>query len=777
MEKLKEIEKELRAFADEPELVDINRFTKKACFERFGKEIRFTIQSDDLIIYEGQEMKRKAFLSYEVAQLDLFANKIINYHKNERRLKKESKSYVEPFIENDAELIGGEKPQKEKAFDLLDKQCKEPSPLATDVTFITADAGYGKTYLLKEYEYRQAEKFIKRENSFLFWHIDLQGRSLARLDESIAGELGRLRVFGIYTASINYLLKSGSLVLAIDGFDELAAETGKTDGLSSLADLINELDGKGTIIAASRRTFFDFDSELEKMEKTSKSFIKKELKLCKWEKENNIDYLEKTIKANAGILTIENGDIEKIKKWINKGDSQKRSPNFTTPFLFSKTIQTLVTQKTDIEEFLNNHLVENIKTLIKLFIRREAKDKWMDTRKGLPLLNEVQHEELLAAISGEMWHVQKEALGIDILEFNAELLCKEEWQIIDPEKQYDIENRVKAHALLTAAGELKRTFEHSEYKNYFLAVALSKKIKNILSQKIKQMNSIKLFLSRAQLPDPVGKHLADILHSKSKEAIIAIFEKIMQDSWKLSSYPEMNIGMLFTFIANDFKPGKTIQFGKKNRTNVVFSSLIFEDKVFKNIEFYNATFINISFKNTKFDTIKFINCDFTQIKIDVQGNKFKEVEIKDSTIASIILEEGEDASPYFDPEDIFEKLKDVDIQWIDKEKKKDELLTKPKPKKNIQTNKAVRRILNAFKSQNPLPEFVIKHKLGQASAQKFINLMNEDNLLEVAKETKDGKKTWRLRYGVNNILKYDNNKIDKTEKLEIFWKKVNEMQL
>lgn len=68
-------------------------------------------------------------------------------------------------------------------------------------------------------------------------------------------EIGVLRLSGLYYNSIITLIRNGLIVLAIDGFDELAAEIGGEKVLGSLTNLVTELDGQGTIIAASRRTF------------------------------------------------------------------------------------------------------------------------------------------------------------------------------------------------------------------------------------------------------------------------------------------------------------------------------------------------------------------------------------------------------------------------------------------------------------------------------------------------------------------------------------------
>ena len=67
---------------------------------------------------------------------------------------------------------------------------------------------------------------------------------------------GVLRMPGIYTNSIITLMRNGLLILGVDGFDELAVETGGEKAIGSFSNLVRDLDSQGVLIAASRRTFF-----------------------------------------------------------------------------------------------------------------------------------------------------------------------------------------------------------------------------------------------------------------------------------------------------------------------------------------------------------------------------------------------------------------------------------------------------------------------------------------------------------------------------------------
>jgi hypothetical protein len=62
---------------------------------------------------------------------------------------------------------------------------------------------------------------------------DTQGRSFVRLEEAVAGELGQLRVSGMFYSGVIRLIRRGLLAIAIDGFDELLAEVGSGEAYSA----------------------------------------------------------------------------------------------------------------------------------------------------------------------------------------------------------------------------------------------------------------------------------------------------------------------------------------------------------------------------------------------------------------------------------------------------------------------------------------------------------------------------------------------------------------
>ncbi len=763
--------RDLQAFADEPDSVEVSQ--NLASFKRFGKDIIFELvvnrEKEGLhVIFNDQEMSYKQFFSREIAKLDIFANKIIESR------SRSNNNYYEPFVDGKANLFTFENSfdgEEGDSLELLMKECYGILPTSTKVTFITADAGYGKTFLLKEFQYKQAKKFIDRKSNFLFWHVDMQGRQLVRLDEAIMRDLGELRIPGIYMSSVYYLIRNNLLVLSIDGFDELAAETGNTEALGALTNLVNQLKGRGIIIAASRRTFFDYNDYVKKIRILPKSLgenndcVFNELKLNNWSKKENLKYLKDALFFND-----RKDKPEYIYEDIFKLVGKKEKHAFLSiPFLFSRIIKGIIRYKNTPKEFLGKINSEGgVKNIIENFIKREVSDKWI-TKDGIPHLNKKQHFELLTSIAEDMWIQQKEALAMEDILLNTRILC-EQWKITDTKRQDAIMRMIKMHALLVHYGNdaQMRKFDHPEYKNYFIANRFVKILEKLIEKPESSLHRLKLLLDNSQLPDTVGLYICNILkrNEDNIKNIIQILIKIISEEWTPSML-HVNIGTIFPFIINGFEPKETIIFGDTFENRISFSSLVFENKNIKNIEFHKANFTNIFFKNTKFKNVKFINCIFSDIKIDDESNNFNNVFIENSEISSVSkYSNGEEIEKGFAPIRIYEILKKFNIKYLDIEK--DEINIK---KEISNAKKLTYKFLNSFRRTSILYSENLENKFNLdfiKIKEMIIPLMLEHDIL------KESRKGWRLLHKIDDILKADN--YNKTDKFEKFWCEINELK-
>ncbi|MCZ8070304.1 MAG: NACHT domain-containing protein [Cytophagales bacterium] len=760
-----EIKRDIQAFADDISAVLIDN-KGNILFTRNGKDYECSFETDSTsgvsyINYEGKRVPYRKFIAKDLAHLEVLATKLL-----------EKKDIVEPFVDGPSVLRFGSSTLEGSALQLLDDECKRFLEFGTKITFLTADAGHGKTALLKQYQKVQAERYLRNESDFLFWHIDLQGRELVRLAEAISLEIGNLRLQGIYYSSIINLLKHRLLILAIDGFDELAAEIGGTQAIGALSSLVAEMDGNGSLVAASRRTFFDTQDYLKKTK-----FLKgMEIPECEFDELIVKDWTQKEVTEYLAYFFPD--PVITYKSILTELHGEQKHPILCRPFLLAKVAEGLVDSNCEPSQFFSkvDENSEGVSEVVEAFTRREV-EKWKerDTKTGKPYLTYEQHITLLSTIAKEMWEAKKESIGLDEIHFYTTVLI-EGWKI-DTSLRPMILRMVDSHAFLIPLSDSKpnfRKFDHEEFKNYFLARSLAEQIE----QAAMSPNIIVLrkFLYTDQLPDSVAKYCFDyIQHLEDKiESILAAFKSIIDSEWK-PTYLQSNIGTMIPYLLDNRKSEKLISIDAK----VNYSSLIFENKHLKNIEISNGTFINISLRETFFENTKFLNCEFNQIRITKDSNLgFKSVVMQSCNITSVVvLEDGEAVETAFAPTRIKQLLGGWGIEiknGVEVKASSDEVL------KDSDFKKAVYRFLQRFnktvfqyeksieieKQFGPQSEIILKDVIPFLAKQGIIE----------QKETKHIKqsnsKAWALRYELEEILKADENA--NTSNLGKFWQYVNQ---
>jgi hypothetical protein len=649
-----EIRKDILAFADDESEVIIEP-TGEIMFYKNGTEQICSVKTDNqhtqYVEYNGENLSYNEFISKKLARLDIFATKI-----------KEKRSKIEAFVDGPATLYTTSKNEIGKALELLKKECDNFFEFGSKISFITADAGHGKSALLKQFQYEQAERYLKKESNYLFWHIDLQGRDLVRLGEAIMYDLGELRMPGLYYPSIINLIQKKMIILAIDGFDELAAEIGGVNAVSSLSNFINEMDGNGTLICASRRTFFDTGDYIKKTNIISRDkpldIIFNELKLKDWTEAEVVNYFD--------ILAYDNPQ-QIYHDILVELQNDKNHPILTRPFLLAKLEQSLDSESSKISNFFSNHSNTNdgVCLIVESFTKREV-DKWKDRNAtdqetGKPYLTFDQHIELLSIMAREMWESKKDYLTKDEIELFTVLLV-EEWGLSEDIKQ-KIVRLATSHAFLIPRDDRmdSRKFDHDEFRYYFLSRALAKMIDKCV---IKQdFTEIKRFLYLEQLPDSVATYCFNYITDRENNAekIIDCFVDIVNKEWK-PTYLQTNIGTLIPFLLSDLNNSPLTIKAKIN-----YSSLIFESKTIKNIQFENGLFINVSIRNSTFENVQFINCEFSEIKFEQKGdNQFNNVSFNNCSVNSImILEDGQTIEIAYAPTRIQYLLQKIDINIIE----------------------------------------------------------------------------------------------------------------
>jgi uncharacterized protein YjbI with pentapeptide repeats len=756
MDRLLKLKQDLQSFADTEEDIIIEP-NGHVLFTRSGNlyDIQVLVDSDDdrmYIKFDDKKIKYQDFISKEIAQLDIFAQRLID-----------KRFTIEPFIEGPSSLRTPWSSEDGRALQQLQDECDEALISGTKVTFITADAGHGKTALLKEFQRWQALRFKKGESNYLFWHVDLQGRDLVRLAEAIMYDLGDLRIRGLYFSSILTLMKNRNIILAIDGFDELAAEIGGESALGSLSSLVKEMDGKGTLIAASRRTFFDTQDYLKRTEflkgHISSNCLFYELKVLDWTKENAIEYISYFSAEPANIYN----------QLLNHFKDPSH-PILTRPFLLAKIVELI----TDEEREANSLKVlldemngdnEGVSAIVDSFIRREVR-KWKDRDKvtGKPYLDFDQHLSILATIAKEMWESQRDYISLDEIEIYGAMLL-DDWDIEESLKPTII-RMLHSHALLIPmkdGSEQLRKFDHLEFKNYFLGKSLGKIIKNF------ELPTLKKFLHLGQLPDSVPRYMLSSLIPSDVKKYLNLFQEIIEKEWK-PTHVQSNVGTIIPYLFDRHSIDEKLEFSGK----VTYSSLVFENKNIQNALISYGTFINISLKNVELDNVHFDNCNFTELKFDLSSNNiFNNVTISNSNIDSIqIISEGEIIETAYSPERIQELLH---IRKIGSSPQGE--IPKIKRRSNFKA------LINKFLSKYHRTIFQYESNLEEnnlygSATKKILTevipfLIEHDVISEVDNKTikQRGGRAYRLNYDLKELLKADGE--SDNELLEIFWKNVN----
>ena len=755
---INEILDDLSAFADDPSDVVVQR-DGSAIFVRGGHEINIFCREENgnlMIEYQGKRIPYKQFIARDVAGLDIFAQRLLS-----------KRPSIQAFVDGPSKLKSVSSESKTgRALELLDFECTNVSPFCARVVFITADAGHGKTALLREYQNRQADKFLKGQASFLFWHIDLQGRQLLRLHEALMGDLGELRMMsGLWMAGIVRLLRHRLLVLAIDGFDELAAEQGQTDALGALAVIVQQMEDKGVIIAASRRTFFDTEDYAKRTgmlrRKIAGDCEFDQIRLLDWTREEDIKFLS-NIRVDGKSV---NNPASMYNQILDELHQDVNHPMLTRPFLLTHLVRGLLRYDTTPSDFIRGMKdpLEGVNEVVKAFIQREVSEKWKTRDTGEPYLSIEQHMQLLTHVAQEMWTSQTDRLSNDVIE-TFTILLMDQWKIPEDRKRQIIE-MVKMHVMLiipSDGDEKSRSFDHPEFRNYFIAQSFAE----LISTAIQKQSSTDLgnAMSIAQLPDSVANYCAKILDKKPGFIIqfVSLMSDLVTKEWK-PTFLQTNVGTMLPCMLDGYKSDIAIQF----KGRAVFSSIVFENTRLRNITFTDANFLNISFTGVEWEKIEFNNCEFSGITVD-RAATYKSVRMISCRIYEVrVMDNDEEISRGYSPERIQELLSFVGIIL-------DESLDEQVQCQSLETEarKLAYRILRIFRRTTAMSEDVLNLKipscLENRHREQIIHLMEKHGIIEEKKWRGGGKsKLWILIRSLDDVLRTDCGKGDSN--LVQFW--------
>lgn len=230
------------------------------------------------------------FVQQELLKLPRLARQI------QRALDASRKLRPTPYIDGPAHaMVGGKTVQWSEARQELQRVIAEFEPGATRLVQLVARAGQGKTVLLEEIAVNCAQAYRPDPSpSPLVLVVDLLGRYVGSIDDAIAGALNNTYLSpGMSQRDVVYCMQQNWLVLALDGFDELAARIGARDAFLRISDLVDQLKASGTVVLSARDSFF----ELHRISASIRTYLQPkngtydtwEIVLDKWSRKQGVE--------------------------------------------------------------------------------------------------------------------------------------------------------------------------------------------------------------------------------------------------------------------------------------------------------------------------------------------------------------------------------------------------------------------------------------------------------------------------------------------------------
>ena len=434
---------------------------------------------------------------------------------------------------------GGILKRPQPATELLTELVESDEPDVTEVIMVTGSAGAGKTQVLQELVWQQADRYLRGSTGKLLLYVNAQGRALARLHEALATELQDLRVNLTYH-SVATLVRVGLLVPVIDGFDELLGISGYDDAFSSLGTFLEQLDGYGRIIGSARSVYYEEEflkraAEVSATGQQRWSHIPVEIK--EWDDGAQAHYLNEVARRDS----LPEDKRNELQRKIRSVFQQDRHL-LDKPLFFVKAVD-LVLEDSELSE--DGDLLD---TVIHSFLKREQTEKLLG-RQQRPLLSIAQLELVVREFAEEMWNQETRELDSKSVREVAEFCLYE--KVEESERQIIVE-RMPTLAFLTRSEKHETiAFEHEVYFFYFLARAIA--------EQYGSDSDLRAILSRAALPDLVAERIAAEMMTNFTLSTLDDLQVMLdrlamagRDEWRRTTQVRENAGLIVSALLRMF---------------------------------------------------------------------------------------------------------------------------------------------------------------------------------------------------------------------------------
>jgi len=305
--------------------------------------------------------------------------------------------------------------------------------------------------------------------------------------------------------------------------------------------------------------------------------------------------------------------------------------------------------------------------------------------------------ELLSAVAEEMYRAQKDRLPLDVIETVAGLLL-DQWSI-PQDRRIQVMSMVKMHVLLTIPADgsaHSRAFDHSEFRDYFVAYALRRLLDDAASGL--PVDSLAAVLRIAQLSDSTARYVCAMLDlGEGRAARLAEQLAALCRDETRTSYAAMNAGTLLPFVLDGRSDSDR---AVRLDAPVIFSSLVLEGTSLASLEFVGATFLNVSLSGIDWRDVTLTRCLLGELTVDDDTSVMNVVLDHCELTGLRILQEDGEQTREFAPSRIRTALSRRGFIFAD-----EAVMELPyEPEDDSPFTKLVRRVLRRFQRSTVLSE-------------------------------------------------------------------------
>jgi len=530
------------------------------------------------------------------------------------------------------------------ATEIIENVLKDSPYNATNLLFVRAPAGCGKTQTMLKLTVDRADNYRKGllplSEAWIYLYVDAQGQALANIDSVLAKCLDDLRASIGYQA-VSALVRNDLIVPIIDGFDELIGSGGYADAFGSLSSFLSMLERSGSVVATGRSTFYDMHV-LKNMAQRyeageSLNFKFRSIEINQWDEEGIKSYFIRALLPDVAIAACE----------LVESTSDINKKLLSKPFYASRVAQAYA--KGEIFHYDANILDQ----LMDSFLIREA-GKFLN-KQGSVILDKNGHERLLRLVAEEMWWTERRSIDLETLQEYAVLIAEE--LKITPEDAEILRGKMSSYAFIEIDRSQERQqwykFEHDVYYEYFLLGALLK----YLTEDIDQLKS---FLTRSLLGESLIDHFANKTVQLSAGEITSMVKTIASVTYvsRMGLQLSRNAGTLLMVLTNkrDILPSgisvRNIEFTKGKMRNSTFNMWSFHSCRFDDVDLRGTTFNNVAFSDVIFD----------KICIDTSNTRFIDTIVRPQDVISFSI----DQNYVYEPSKIIDALVKMGVPGLTK---------------------------------------------------------------------------------------------------------------